>query len=294
LAAGLLPALAARGSPPDRYLIMELSPELAARQHACMRDHVPEFIERVHWIDALPEHFNGIVLANEVLDAMPVHRFCIADDGNVRELFVVASGEGFEVRAGEPMSSGLEAAVERIRTQAIADGRTLEPGYCSEINLRFFPWVKAVAASLTAGMVLLIDYGYPRTEYYLPERAGGTLMCHYRHRAHTEVFTHIGLQDITAHVDFSALALAGTEAGLTLAGYTTQANFLLGCGLDRFVAESAGDPTAVLDLTAGVKQLLLPSAMGERFQVLALAKDLAPPEPQGWCGFSTRDLSGRL
>jgi SAM-dependent MidA family methyltransferase len=294
LAAELLLALAAADALPERYLILELSPELAARQRALLQERAPEICGLVQWIDALPAGLRGVVLANEVLDAMPVHRFCVGDAGAVLEVFVETVGDGFGVRAGAPISAGLVDAVQMIQARAEAEGRALEPGFCSEINLRLGPWVRAVADSLAAGLALLIDYGYPRTEYYLPERGGGTLMCHFRHQAHPDPFVHIGLQDITAHVDFSALADAGTEAGLSLVGYTTQANFLLGCGLDRLLAQSAADPAAMLDLTAGVKQLLLPTAMGERFQVLALSKHLEPPEPGGWCGFALRDLRGRI
>jgi SAM-dependent MidA family methyltransferase len=142
-------------------------------------------------------------------------------------------------------------------------------------------------------MAIVIDYGYPRAEYYLAERRDGTLMCHYRHRAHTNPFVNIGLQDITAHVDFTALARAGIDAGLELTGYTSQAQFLLGCGLDRHLTGADTDPAQLLSLTAGAKQLVLPSAMGERFQVMALTHDLEPPGGH-WCGFSLRDLSARL
>jgi len=294
LAAELLLSLAAADALPERYLILELSPELAARQRALLQARAPALCGLVQWIDALPAGLRGVVVANEVLDAMPVHRFCIGDAGAVLEVLVETDGDGFGVRAGAPVSAGLVHAVRLIQARAKADGRALEPGFCSEINLRLGPWVRAVADSLAAGLALLIDYGYPGPEYYLPERGGGTLMCHFRHQAHADPFVNIGLQDITAHVDFSALADAGAECGLSLAGYTTQANFLLGCGLDRLLAESAADAAAMLDLAAGVKQLLLPTAMGERFQVLALSKHLEPPEPGGWCGFSLRDLRGRI
>lgn len=294
LAAELLLALADADALPERYLILELSPELAARQRALLQERAPALCGLVQWTDALPAGLRGVVLANEMLDAMPVHRFCIGDTGTVLEVFVETDGDGFSVRAGAPVSAGLVDAVGLIQARAKADGRALEPGFCSEINLRLDPWVRAVADSLAAGLTLLIDYGYPRAEYYRPERGGGTLMCHFRHQAYADPFVRIGLQDITAHVDFSALADAGIDAGLSLAGYTTQANFLLGCGLDRLLARSATDPAAMLDLTAGVKQLLLPTAMGERFHVLALSKHLEPPEPDGWCGFSLRDLRGRI
>jgi SAM-dependent MidA family methyltransferase len=290
LAAELLSALAGRDSLPGRYLILEPSPDLAARQRALLAERTPRLAERVHWITAPPTRLRGLILANEVLDAMPVHRFCIGTDRGIEELVVEIDGDGFRSSSAEPISPLLPNAVRALHQEGLA----LEPGYCSEINLRLDPWIAMLSQTLDAGMALLIDYGYPRREYYLPERRDGTLMCHFRHRAHADPFQHIGLQDITAHVDFTALALAGSAAGLDLAGYSSQSNFLLGCGLDRLIAESAADAAAMLELTAGVKQLVLPSAMGERFQAMALSRELPRPQGGNWCGFSLRDLSGRL
>lgn len=293
LAAELLSALAAAGTLPERYLILEPSPDLARRQRALLTERLPALCGRVVWIDALPDDLRGVAVANEVLDAMPVHRFCIGDDGSVREWLVETDQAGFRAVTGAPISPGLADAVALIQARARADGHVLAAGFCSEVNLRLGPWVRTVADSIAAGMLLLIDYGYPGAEYYLPERRAGTLMCHFRHRAHADPFANIGLQDITAHVDFSALARSGAAAGMALAGYTTQAHFLLACGLDRYLAEAGDDPAAILAVTAGAKQLLLPSAMGERFQVMALTKALASP-PDGWRGFSMRDLGRRL
>jgi SAM-dependent MidA family methyltransferase len=290
LAAELLSALAQRDALPERYLILEPSPDLAARQRALLAERAPRLAKRVDWIAAPPQRLRGVILANEVLDAMPVHRFCIGTGGDIQELAVEVDGDGFRGRSTAPRSTLLSNAVLALH----ADGLALEPGYCSEINLRLEPWVQMLAQTLDAGMALLIDYGYPRQEYYLPERRGGTLMCHFRHQAHADPFLNVGLQDITAHVDFTALARAGTAAGLDLAGYTSQANFLLGCGLDRLLSEASGDTTALLQLTAGVKQLVLPSAMGERFHVLALSRQLPRPPSENWCGFALRDLSTRL
>lgn len=290
LAAQLLSALALRDTVPERYLILEPSPDLATRQRALLAERTPSLAERVHWITAPPPRLRGLILANEVLDAMPVHRFCIGTDSGIEELVVEIDGDGFRSSTAKPISPRLPNAVRALQQEGLA----LEPGYCSEINLRLDPWIEMLSQTLDAGMALLIDYGYPRREYYLPERHGGTLMCHFRHQAHPDPFKNIGLQDMTAHVDFTALARAGTAAGLDLAGYTNQANFLLGCGLDRLVAESAGDTAALLELTAGVKQLVLPSAMGERFQVMALSRNLTQPKSGSWCGFAMRDLSGRL
>jgi SAM-dependent MidA family methyltransferase len=302
LAADLLDALAGADRLPGRYLILEPSPDLAQRQRALIAARVPALAARVHWVTRPPAALRGMILANEVLDAMPVHRFCLppldlpgpdapaAIAAAVREVLVRADGDGFAEVLDEPISPGLASAVAGLGLPAAS----LAGGICSEINLRLGPWLAMLAEQLAAGMVLLIDYGYPRHEYYLAERRDGTLLCHHRHRAHAAPYAHLGMQDITAHVDFSAVAAAGSAAGLALAGYTTQANFLLGCGLDRHLHAVAGDdPEALLDLAAGAKQLVLPAAMGERFQAIALTRALQAPTA-GWCGFAQRDLRARL
>jgi len=285
LAAEVLTALATTSALPHSYLILELSPELRERQHRLIAERVPHLASRVRWLDRLPEGFRGCVLANEVLDAMPVHRFRVGADGKPRELFVEPAPEGLEEIAAAPVSPGLPEAVHGLQDKGLA----IDPGFESELNLRLAPWIRSLAEVVEQGLVLLIDYGYPRHEYYRSDRRGGTLTCHYRHRAHFDPYLHPGLQDITAHVDFTAIAEAGSCAGLRLAGYTTQAHFLIGCGLDRLLTRAATDPNA-LDLTLGAKQLVLPSAMGERFKVIGLNKGLDRP----WSGFSFRDLRERL
>jgi len=287
LAAELLASLAAQGPLPERYLILEPSPDLAARQRQTLAARVPELLARCHWLDRLPDRFDGLVIANEVLDAMPVNRFQIGDAGQVQEVCVAIDGQGFSDRLSESASPALQQAVLALQ----AEGLATQPGYRSEVNLRLAPWTQALGRMLGRGLLLVIDYGYPRSELYLAERNQGTLMCHSRHQAQGDPYRNIGLQDLTAHVDFSALAEAGIAAGLTIAGYTTQANFLIGCGIDALIAEAAADPMAMLELTAGAKQLLLPSLMGERFQVMGLSRgfnDLL------LSGFSVRDLSARL
>ncbi|MCG6943119.1 MAG: SAM-dependent methyltransferase [Thiohalocapsa sp.] len=301
LAADVLETLAEADRLPGRYLILEPSPDLAERQRALIEERVPALSGRVHWISRPPAELRGMVIANEVLDAMPVHRFCLppldaarpgasADvAAAVREVLVRRDGDRFADVLDTPRSPRLAAAVAALDLPPASLAR----GLCSELNLRLAPWLAMLAGHLAAGMLLLIDYGYPRREYYLPERRDGTLLCHYRHQAHADPYAHPGLQDITAHVDFSAVAAAGMAAGLALAGYTTQANFLLGCGLDRHLSAAATDPEALLDLAASAKQLVLPAAMGERFQAIALTRNLEAPR-QGWCGFAQRDLRGRL
>lgn len=269
---------------PERYRILEPSPDLQERQRAAIQTAAPHLLARCDWLTALPERFDGVVIANEVLDAMPVHRFRLGDAGEILEIGV-AERDGRLVEAAiPPVSTGLVEAVSALHEAGLANA----PGYASEINLRLAPWLSALSRVMERGLALLIDYGYPRAEYYQPERHMGTLRCHHRHQAHSNPYVHLGLQDITAHVDFTAAAEAGVAAGFELAGFTTQAHFLIGCGIDRLMQASA--PETAFDLALGAKQLLLPTAMGERFKVLGLAKGVDGP----WSGFAMRDLSDRL
>jgi len=267
---------------PKRYRILEPSPELRRRQHDRIQQRLPHLIDRCEWLDGLPERIQGIVIANEVLDAMPVHRFRLDDAGEPLEV-CVGEREGAFTDVDAPIRS--PGLTERIATLQ-ADGFALTPGYASEINLRLAPWLSALSNVLERGLALLIDYGYSRSAYYQPDRSMGTLMCHYRHQAHEDPYRYIGLQDITAHVDFTAVAEAGLGAGFELAGFTTQAHFLIGCGIDQLLSEA---PDA-LEQTLAAKQLLLPTEMGERFKVMGLDKGMT----ESWRGFSVRDLSDRL
>lgn len=269
---------------PTRYLMLEPSPDLRERQGRALAGQLPDLAGRCQWLDRLPEGFRGIMLANEVLDAMPVHRFRVGKGGDFQECFVRDRDGDLADAWGPIRSPGLGETVAALQ----AAGLATRPGYCSEVNLRLGPWLAALGASMTAGLVLLFDYGYPRNAYYQPDRTMGTLMCHLRHRAHTDPYRHVGLQDITAHVDFSAAAGAGRGAGFSLAGFAAQGHFLIGCGIERLLLGSDGAPD--MDLLLGAKQLLLPAAMGERFKVLGLARDVDGP----WCGFSVRDLADRL
>lgn len=287
MAVGILEELQRRGRLPGCYRILEPSPELRARQQATLAAQAPHLLSRVHWLDALPQGLEGLVLANEVLDAMPVHRFRVGADRAIEEIGVRWAGGRWQEGAGPPVSPGLVAAVERLQARGLATAE----GYRSEVNLRLSPWMRALSEGLRRGVVLLIDYGYPETEFYLAERTGGTLMCHFRHRVHSDPYWWVGLQDITAHVDFSAVAAGAIAAGFELSGYTTQAHFLLGCGLDRLLAEiDPADTDAHLKAVQAAKRLLLPQHMGERFQVLGLHKGT----PRPLCGFGLRDLRERL
>ena len=283
LASQILAQLERDGALPERYLILELSPELRQRQATRLAAELPHLTPRLRWLKDLPQRLQGVVIANELLDAMPVHRFRIRTDGRAGEILVRPEAGGWEELLAEPRSKGLADAVAQLQKAGLATAA----GYQGEVNLRLKPWLTALAAGLERSLVLLIDYGYPRHELYHPQRTAGSLLCHHRQTAHHDPYRWLGLQDITAHVDFTAVAEAADAAGLTVTGYTTQAHFLIGCGLDGLIGEGTED---ALDLALGAKQLVLPAAMGERFQVMGLTKDLAGP----WRGFSGRDLRGRL
>jgi len=272
---------------PRHYFILELSAELRARQHALLAKRADHLLARVSWLDTLPSQpLRGVVLANEVLDAMPVQLFTVKA-GVIKERCVAWEAQHFVWR-DVPAEASLAQAVAEL--QADLDAPLLD-NYSSEVNTTLPSWVSSLAAILECGVALLIDYGYPRREYYLPERSMGTVMCHYRHRVHDDPLIMTGLQDITAHVDFTAVAKAGLAAGLELAGYTTQAHFLLGSGLTELLAASNPDKLlAHLTLTDQIKTLTLPGEMGERFKVLALARDIEVPLR----GFALRDLRNRL
>ena len=287
MAADMLAALTALDRLPDRYAILELSPGLRQAQRETLVARVPALLPRVEWLDSLPQGgFRGVVVGNELLDAMPVHRFRRHRD-TWQELAVTGDERGLRDSWGDIRSPGLRQAIDRLWP----DGTAPDDGYSSELNMRLAPWLRALAQNLACGYVLLIDYGYTQREYYHPERRQGTLICHFRHRAYADPYLLPGLQDITASVDFSALARAADNAGFELAGFTTQAHFLIDSGLDRLLA--ASDPGEVqrhLQLMQGVKKLTLPGEMGERFKVVALARGAAAR----LSGFRSRDLRERL
>jgi SAM-dependent MidA family methyltransferase len=299
LAADLLLALETLDSRPRRYLILELSAELRARQAETLKQKAPHLLERVRWLDALPDKdFRGVVLGNELLDAMPVERFRVTarDGGNGARAHGCA--QRLTATGLQQMQVGWENGQfgwrERPADAAIQQRigpLGLPAGYASEINFRAEAWVRSVAERLAAGVLLLIDYGFPRAEFYHPQRTTGTLMCHYRHRAHADPLIFPGLQDITAHVDFSGIAEAGHAAGLELLGYTSQAAFLLDSGLEQIVATSnPDDARAHLALTQQVKKLTLPHEMGELYKVIALGRGLPGP----LAGFGLQDRRARL
>ncbi len=270
LAADLLGELQALGSLPKHYFILEVSADLRERQQTLLRERLPALFGRVAWLDALPTDFNGVVLANEVLDALPVARFKKNGEGEFVELGVAQGDEDFAWSA----ASARPELVERLSAIESECG-PLPAGYTSEVNHRLAPWFRGLAEAMSWGAALIIDYGYPRREFYHPQRVDGTLLCHYRHRVHADPFLWVGLQDITASVDFTAAAEAGQDAGFEVAGYTTQAQFLLSLGLvDRMSEAVAAEPDKTLRYSQQVKQLTLPGEMGDRFKVLALTRGI--------------------
>jgi len=281
MAAGILQELANLNSSPDSYTILELSADLKQRQAETLQP----FAARVFWQDSLPEAFSGIVLANELLDAMPVHRV-MWQQGKLQECYVACEQDRFIWQTGPVSDPRLEPRFDDI----IAQVGDLPEGYVTEINLAAEDWIKTLGAQLQQGILLLIDYGFARHEFYHPQRLQGTLMCHYRHRAHDDPLILVGLQDITAHIDFTAMADSALEAGLQVAGYTTQAHFLLGSGLTELVAQNEGDAVQQLELANQIKRLTLPQEMGELFKVMALTKNLQTSMP----GFRLRDLRNSL
>ena len=275
-AVAALGELQRRDALPRRYLLLEPSADLRARQHERNARELPaEIAARVHWLDRPPqETWQGVLFANEVIDALPSTRFAI-HAGEVYEEHIDLAGDGLR-RVDRPADALVAGAVRHVEREL---GTALPDGYRSEILPQLPYWLQAVAAPLARGLALFVDYGYPRREFYLPERSDGTLVCHYRHHAHADPLHWPGLTDITAFVDFTALAEAGVGAGFDLVGYAPQGQFLLGSGLLDLVAEAGDDPLEHLRRVAEVKRLTLPGEMGERFQAMAFARGLADPLP---------------
>jgi len=280
LARDLLAELETLDSLPRRYFMLETSADLRQRQHELLQRDIPDLAGRVEWLDAWPSSLTALVLGNEVLDAMPVHIIEVRA-GGINERGVTLAGDKFnwEMR---PATGALLAAAQAL---------DLPPGYVTEINLAAQSFMATLATVMERGVALFIDYGFPAREYYHAQRSSGTLMCHYRQHAHDDPLCLVGLQDITAHVDFSALADAATRAGFELLGYANQAQFLINCGItDVLAATSAGDAAAYLPQAAQAQKLMSPAEMGELFKVIALGRDFAAP----LAGFARGDKSRQL
>ena len=284
LAADLLLALERRGSLPERYCILDVSADLRERQRETIAAAAPALLDRVSWLDALPERFAGVVIGNELLDAMPVN-LVVWRGEEIAERGVALDEEGGFRWAECPASGALLRAAAEIAGQC-----PLPSGYVSEISLAARAWMAEWGHRLQVGALLLPDYGFPRREFYHPQRAEGTLMCHYRHHAHPEPFYLPGLQDITAHVDFTAVIAAAHPAGLELLGYTGQGQFLLNCGILDRLAELPPDGADYVRATGAVNRLLLPHEMGELFKVIAIGRGI----DETLLGFSQGDQSRRL
>ena len=282
LAADVLNALAASSSSPQRYRILEVSPELAARQRATIARSAPDALPRVEWLHTLPERVDGAIVMNEVLDAVPPS-IVARVDGQWRE-------QGVELRVDCALALSQRPLTDAL-LRALAEARFPEGDYTSELNPAAEALVEQLGRRLGSGAMIVVDYGFPRAEYYHPQRAQGTLMGHYRHRAHGDPLRWPGLSDLTAHVDFTAIAEAGERAGLTVAGFSSQAAFLLATGLlERLADVGAPDSPAYLREAAAVHTLTSPAEMGELFKVLALARS----EGIAWKGFALADMTHRL
>ena len=263
LAVDMLGELARLDALPARYCILEVSADLRARQQDTLARELPELAERVHWLDVLPAHVSGVILGNEVLDALPAELVHWTENGPLSR-GVIVEGEAFAWQ-DHPIADPL--------LRARADAMNLAPGYLSEINLAADALTASLAQVMDRGVILMIDYGFSAAEYYHPQRHMGTLRAHYRHHALDDPFYLPGLCDLTAHVDFSAVARAGVAAGLALAGYTSQASFLLNSGLTELLMQTPpAHAAAYLPQANAVQRLVSPAEMGELFKVIALSK----------------------
>src|ERR1700726_3527541 len=286
MAAVVLSALAPQGVLPQRYAILEVSADLAARQRARLAQLPPQLRERVVWLERLPETpLRGVMLANEVADCLPCRRFTWRD-GAVRELGVaLAAAVGEEISFREQCAPA-DAALARTCEALLASlPGELPQGYASEVCLRVEPWIASLSECLGRGVLLLCDYGLPRRHYYHRERASGTLRCHFKQRAHADPYINVGVQDITAWVDFTRIAEAALAANLTLAGFATQAGFLLAAGRGALGGEAA-DSAQRARLAGEARRLVLPEEMGEAFKFMALTRGYDSP----LSGFALQDL----
>lgn len=285
MASDILLELENRALSLEHYGILERSADLIERQEQTLQQYVPQWRERIEWWHDIPQKMQGVVIANELLDALPVHRVVFLD-GVWRELNVMLDKQGnFDWCIDDLSSQRLLVRMQQLEHRL---GRFAD-GYLTEINLAAEDWIKTMAHHLDKGMILLIDYGQTQNSYYHPERNQGTLMCHYRHQAHSDPFAFIGLQDITAHVDFTAMADAALGSGLVVNGLTTQAHFLLGSGITE-MCPAADDVKKQLDYANQVKKLTLPQEMGETFKVIAFTKNVDVT----LSGFQFRDMRDQL
>lgn len=263
MAKEILLSLHAKNRLPKNYFIMEVSADLRDRQKILLATLEPILFDRVVWLDTLPSSFSGIILANEVLDAMPVTKFFV--DREIREFYVDYVDDQFSWTLRKIKDAQL---IDKIKALPLSRGV-----YESEINVLAAPWIKSLSNILVEGVCIIVDYGFPAHEYYHPERNRGTIMCHYQHRAHDNPLMNVGIQDITAHVDFTAIAEAASEHGFCVEGFVNQAAFLMNCGLME--CYRADDALAQYRVAQEIKKLTLPSEMGELFKVMAITKNFS-------------------
>lgn len=250
---------------PAHYYIYELSPALRKRQQQYLQEHIPDYYGNIVWLEQLPAHFDGVIIANEVMDALPADCFTLTATDIVAKGVSVKDGQF--VWADYPASEEMKVEIKKIQKE-LPDA--FYPPYTSEIQMLLPVWIKSLAHLLQNGIILLIDYGFMRTEYYHPERSQGTLMCHYKHLAHDDPFLYPGLQDITVHVDFTRVAEAAEENGLKVIHFSNQAQFLLECGLINLLEK---DPDLGFATKHQVQVLTSPVEMGEMFKVMMLEKN---------------------
>ncbi len=283
LAVAVLKQLVELETLPQQYFILELSPELKHRQKQLLSQELPELVSRVVWLESLDDfRMSGMVIANEVLDAMPASCF------EVRDEVIYERCVGFDDRFYWQLQKANDALLKQVEQLSIPPSSL---PYQSELNLNLEPWLQSLAEVLESGVALLIDYGYQQPEYYHPERTEGTLLAHYRHQALEDPFIYPGLMDITANVDFTAVAIAAEKVDFEVNGYTTQAYFLLGAGLDKlFMQHTANNELKQMEYSQQVKRLTLPSEMGERFKVIGINRHF----DTSLSAFNFKDLSHKL
>jgi SAM-dependent MidA family methyltransferase len=291
MAIDIMLELARNDALPETYYLLEPSADLRQRQQLNIRNAIPQLEERFVWLDRLPEErIKGVILANEVIDAMPVKRIVI--DTDIQEYAVSCNSGADDQTQFQWLKTDIDHNL-KSEMQAMFDMLMdpLETPYITEINYNIKPWINSLNDVLDQGLILISDYGYPRQEYFHPQRHTGTLICHYRHQVHDDPFLYPGLQDITASVEFTTVAEAAVDAGLHVSGFTTQAHFLIGCGLDQFVSEFESDDVAERSkMTQQVSKLTMPGEMGEKFKFIGLSKKLDIE----LCGFGFLDQRSRL
>lgn len=274
LAATLLGRLATLDALVDRYFILEVSPDLRQRQEDLLRDQIPALCDRVEWLSGLPRNFSGVIVANEVADALPVERFVKTGD-SLKQCRVIVENGAFQWRY-DKAPAALAGAVNDIEAK---HGLCLADNYQSEVCLALAPWICDLVGSLRQGFMFMFDYGVTRREYYAPDRHEGWLRCHFRHHVHDDPLILPGIQDLTTWLDFSALAEAAVGAGAEIGGFVTQAHFLMNGGLQEELAEFASLPEMEqFEVSRQTKLLTLPGEMGEHFKCIGIScGDVTPP-----------------